>query len=108
MHSDSLTASEFSRWLLGGLLLAFSVVWFSGLEDRKLTDPDEGRYAEISREMALSGDWVTPRLNDLKYFEKPPLQYWATAAAFRLFGESQCGARWWPATTAFACVLLMF
>ena len=108
MHSDSLTASEFSRWLLGGLLLAFSVVWFSGLEDRKLTDPDEGRYAEISREMALSGDWVTPRLNDLKYFEKPPLQYWVTAAAFRLFGEHHWVARWWPAVTTLGCVLLMF
>ncbi len=58
--------------------------------------------------MALSGDWITPRLNDLKYFEKPPLQYWATAAAFRLFGDSHWGARWWPATTTFACVLLMF
>lgn len=58
--------------------------------------------------MVLSGDWVTPRLNDLKYFEKPPLQYWATAAAFRVFGDSQWGARWWPATTAFGCVLLMF
>ena len=39
--------------------------------------------------MAASGDWVTPRLNDLKYFEKPPLQYWVTAAAFRAFGVAR-------------------
>ena len=97
-----------SRFYLVGLLIIFSAVWFSNLEYRKLVRPDEGRYAEIGREMALSGDWLTPRLNGLKYFEKPPLQYWATAAAFRLFGDSHWGARWWPATTTFACVLLMF
>ncbi len=90
------------------LLILFTAIWFGNLEGRKLVDPDEGRYAEIGREMALSGDWVTPRLNDLKYFEKPPLQYWATAAAFRIFGEHHWTARWWPATTTFASVLLMF
>ena len=57
------------------LLLLFVVVWFAGLDDRALTRPDEGRYSEIPREMAVTGDWVTPRLNGLKYFEKPPLQY---------------------------------
>ena len=97
-----------SRLYLWGLLLIFTAIWFSNLEYRKLVRPDEGRYAEIGREMALSGDWITPRLNDLNYFEKPPLQYWATAAAFRLFGEHHWTARWWPATTAFGCVLLMF
>ncbi|MFZ1639977.1 MAG: glycosyltransferase family 39 protein [Candidatus Contendobacter sp.] len=101
-------SGQFSKALLLGLLILFTAVWFSNLEYRKLVRPDEGRYAEIGREMALSGDWVTPRLNDLKYFEKPPLQYWATAAAFRLFGDSHWGARWWPATTTFGCVLLMF
>lgn len=97
-----------SKALLLGLLILFTAIWFSNLEYRKLIGPDEGRYAEIGREMALSGDWVTPRLNDLKYFEKPPLQYWATAVAFRIFGDHHWAARWWPATTAFACVLLMF
>ena len=41
------------------------------------------------------GDWLTPRLNDIKYFEKPALQYWATAAAFTLFGEHHWTARLW-------------
>ena len=97
-----------SRFYLLGLLIIFTAVWFSNIEYRKLVRPDEGRYAEIGREMAQSGDWITPHLNGLKYFEKPPLQYWATAAAFRLFGDSHWGARWWPVTTTFACVLLMF
>jgi 4-amino-4-deoxy-L-arabinose transferase-like glycosyltransferase len=60
-------------------------------------NPDEGRYAEIPREMVASGDWVTPRLNGLKYFEKPALQYWATATAFEVFGEHQWTARLWSA-----------
>src|SRR5574337_468719 len=52
------------------------------LGGRRLLHPDEGRYAEIAREMTVSGDWVTPRLDGIKYFEKPPLQYWLTAATF--------------------------
>ena len=46
--------------------------------------------------MSVSGDFVTPRLNDLKYFEKPPLQYWATAIAYDVFGEHNWTARLWP------------
>ena len=71
---------------------------------RPLAHPDEGRYAEISREMAASGDWVTPRLNGIKYFEKPPLQYWAGAAAIGLFGENEFAARLY---TAFASLLTL-
>ena len=90
------------------LLLAFAAVWFSNLEYRKLVNPDEGRYAEIPREMVASGDWITPRLNDIKYFEKPALQYWATAAAYTLFGEHQWTARLWSALTGFLGVLMVF
>ncbi len=93
---------------IGLLLLLASAIWFSNLEYRKLVQPDEGRYAEIPREMTANGDWVTPRLNGLKYFEKPPLQYWVTAAAYRLFGERHWTARLWSALTGFACVLLVF
>ena len=94
------------RWLW--LLLAVAVVWFGNIEYRKLIKPDEGRYAEIPREMVLSGDWVTPRLNDLKYFEKPPLQYWATATAYKLFGEHQWTSRLWAALTGFAGIFLVW
>jgi 4-amino-4-deoxy-L-arabinose transferase-like glycosyltransferase len=81
------------------LLLALIVIWFGNLEYRKLIKPDEGRYAEIPREMVVSGNWVTPRLNGIKYFEKPPLQYWATAVAYEVFGQHQWTARLWPALT---------
>jgi 4-amino-4-deoxy-L-arabinose transferase-like glycosyltransferase len=88
------------------MLLAVVVIWFGNLEYRKLIKPDEGRYAEIPREMVASGDWVTPHLNDFKYFEKPPLQYWATAAAYEVFGEHQWTSRLWTALTGFLGILL--
>jgi 4-amino-4-deoxy-L-arabinose transferase-like glycosyltransferase len=97
---------EIKRWWC--LLLMVAVIWFGTLEYRKLIKPDEGRYAEIPREMIVSGDWVTPRLNDLKYFEKPPLQYWATAAAYTVFGEHQWSSRLWPALTGFCGLLLVW
>jgi len=89
------------------LWLALAALWFGGLGYLDLTHPDEGRYSEISREMASTGDWVTPRLNGLKYFEKPPLQYWATAAAFKAFGESEFVARLWVGLCGFATVILV-
>ena len=94
--------------LFAFLFLAFCVVWFGNLDYRKLVRPDEGRYAEIAREMAVSGDWVTPRLNGIKYFEKPPLQYWTTAAAFRAFGEHEWTARLWTSVTGLAGIFLTF
>lgn len=90
------------------LLISIAVIWFANLEYRTLIKPDEGRYAEIPREMVASGDWVTPRLNDLKYFEKPPLQYWATATAYTVFGEHQWTSRLWAALTGFAGLFLVW
>src|SRR5512133_3715168 len=60
---------------------------------RPLWEPDEGRYAEIPREMLASGDWLTPHLNQVLYFEKPPLQYWLSAISMKLFGSSAAAAR---------------
>jgi 4-amino-4-deoxy-L-arabinose transferase-like glycosyltransferase len=87
-------------------LLGAMLVWFLPLGSYRLFNPDEGRYAEIAREMAASGDWVTPRLDALRYFEKPPLQYWATAATYQAFGESEWSARLWAALTGFLGLLL--
>ncbi len=105
-HLNKSCTGASRRWLW--LLLAAAVIWFGNIEYRKLIKPDEGRYAEISREMVVSGDWVTPRLNDLKYFEKPPLQYWATATAYELFGEHQWTSRLWAALTGYAGILLVW
>ncbi len=88
------------------IAILFACAWLLTLGLRKLANPDEGRYAEIPREMAASGDWITPRLNDLKYFEKPPLQYWGTAAAYRVFGTNEFAARFWCGLTGLAGVFL--
>ena len=75
-------------WMLGAATLACTVLWFALLAHRPLFDPDEGRYAEIPREMLSGGDWVIPHLNALAYLEKPPLQYWLTALTYRVLGQT--------------------
>lgn len=84
-----------SRRLLWPLFLAFCLIWFYALGARTLVPTDEGRYAEMAREMVATGDWITPRLNAIKYFEKPPLQVWMTALAFKAFGLGEWQARLW-------------
>ncbi|MGH8784459.1 MAG: glycosyltransferase family 39 protein [Cupriavidus necator] len=78
---------------LGLVVLAFALLWFGTLGVRHLLGPDEGRYAEIAREMLSTGDWVTIRYNGLKYFEKPPFHMWATAVSYTLFGVGDWQAR---------------
>ncbi|MBF0154271.1 MAG: glycosyltransferase family 39 protein [Magnetococcales bacterium] len=90
------------------VLTLAAVIWFAFLGQRDLRDPDEGRYAEIPREMVASGDWITPRLNGFKYFEKPPLDYWGTALAYTLFGTGQGTSRLWCAALGFLGVVWTF
>ena len=84
------------------------MLWFGALDEREFFHPDEGRYAEIPREMVASGDWITPRLNGLKYFEKPVLQYWITAVSYLALGEEEFVARLWPALAGFLTLLLVY
>lgn len=87
-----LHASKTAMWTLFGL---FIVVTLYALSVRTLVPPDEGRYAEMAREMFASGDWITTRLNGIKYFEKPPLQTWMNALTFAAFGFGDWQARLW-------------
>jgi len=81
------------RVLYLGLTALLTLLWIATLTTRPLFNPDEGRYAEIPREMAAGGDWVIPHLNGLAYAEKPPLQYWATAVSYRVLGTTALAAR---------------
>jgi 4-amino-4-deoxy-L-arabinose transferase-like glycosyltransferase len=97
-------AGASSPWLLA-LLGLVALVWFASLGTRSLVHPDEGRYAALSLQMVHGGDWVTPRLNGLLYFEKPALQYWIGALSFLAFGVNEFAARLWPGLAGFLTVL---
>jgi dolichol-phosphate mannosyltransferase len=73
-----------------------------------LIDPDEARYAEISREMLESGDFIVPTRFGEPYLDKPPLLYWLTATSFRVFGISVWSARLVPALAALATIGVIF
>ncbi len=91
-------------FILAVILVVY--VYFAGLGDYGFIDPDEGRYSEIPREMIESGDYITPRLNYVKYFEKPILHYWLTAAAFNVFGQNEFSGRLAPVLLGlFGCAL---
>jgi 4-amino-4-deoxy-L-arabinose transferase-like glycosyltransferase len=97
-------------WLRDLLLLAavFGALYFFMLGRAALGNPDEGRYAEIPREMAAAGDWVTPRLDGVAYFEKPPLMYWAVAACTAVLGPGEAALRTAPALFGLGGVLLAY
>ncbi len=88
------------------LTIALGMLFFIFLGQRPLFTPDEGRYAEIAREMVSRGDYITPYLNSIKYFEKPVLFYWMEAAAIKAGGTSITALRSINAILAiFGCLI---
>jgi 4-amino-4-deoxy-L-arabinose transferase-like glycosyltransferase len=73
-----------------------------------LFEPDEGRYAEIPREMLQRGEWVVPYLQAEPYLDKPPLLYWLVMGSYRLFGVHDWAARLVPALAVHGCILLTY
>ena len=83
-------------WAVGRLALVLLVAYlclFNGLTAFGLVGPDEPRYASIARDMAASGDWVTPRLHGEPWLEKPILYYWVAALGYRVLGDGELAAR---------------
>ena len=76
------------RRLLLSAIAVFAILILLELPGSPLIEPDEARYAEIPREMLAAHDLVTPRLDGMRYYEKPPLLYWANAASLTLLGET--------------------
>ena len=94
-------------WLVWAVAL---VLVLGGLGSFGILDNNEGLYAEIPREMLVSGDWhhwIIPHLNGLPYMEKPPLLYWLTAISFLVFGQTEWAARLVPALSSLSCVGLL-
>jgi 4-amino-4-deoxy-L-arabinose transferase-like glycosyltransferase len=97
------------HFYLIALLCLCAVVFFYGLGRLPFIGPDEPRYAEVAREMYATGDWITPRLGGIKWFEKPALTYWLLATGYALFGENEFGARFGvAAVSTFGALLLYF
>lgn len=90
------------------LMLLCAALFLYRLGRPALGDPDEGRNAEVAREMLTTGDWLTPHINGARYLDKPPAFFWAVAATFRLVGVGELGARLPSALFAFLTVALVF
>jgi 4-amino-4-deoxy-L-arabinose transferase-like glycosyltransferase len=86
-------ADNQERFLKWALAVCVAVMFLGFGNNRALWDPDEGRYAEMAREILVLHDWVTPHLNNLLYFEKPMMHMWLEAISFTVFGISERAAR---------------
>jgi dolichol-phosphate mannosyltransferase len=97
-----------ASWLFGLLLMLLAALLLFPELNEPLQDPDEGRQAEVPREMLAHDDLLMPRMLGQPYYEKPPLQYWLTAASYTLFGVHPWAARLIPALAAWFTVLFSY
>ncbi len=90
------------------LLLAFALVYLLPLATHGLWIPDESRYAQISQEMLLTGNWAAPHFMGIRYFEKPAAGYWMIALGQAMFGQNLFGVRFASALSTGLSILLVY
>lgn len=101
IHEKHILAQDMAL-LFFGLLLFFLI----GLGGHAYIVPSEARYIEVPRQMVVTHDWLTPRINGVKFFDKPPLLYWLQAAQIKVFGLGEFSGRFWIAMTMlFLCLI---
>ena len=101
-------SSRRQRGVVAFLILLSLVLFFHRLGSLSLFDADEPAFAEATREMLLSGDWITPHFNFEPRFDKPILFYWLMALAYKSFGIGEFAARFWSAAFATGLVLSIY
>lgn len=97
-----------SRSWLWLWLFVLGGAFFVGLGTWGPLESSEARYAEIGREMLVTGDWLHPRLLGIQHFHKPPFTYWLTAASLTIFGPHAAGVRILPVLAVLLQVLLVY
>jgi 4-amino-4-deoxy-L-arabinose transferase-like glycosyltransferase len=105
-HIVTMSPTHSPRWPGFLIALMWLFIWLIPLGTRVLVSADEGRYAALSLGMLQSGDWLTPRLNGVLYFFKPPLQYWGGALAMAALGVNEFAARLYPALSGLFTVAI--
>ncbi len=74
-------------------LIVAAAIYLPSTMSRAVIDYDEGYYSQVAQQMIVRGDWVTPYANGVRFLEKPPFMYWATAASMRAFGVNEFALR---------------
>ncbi len=90
------------------LIFVSSIFFFLNLGSIPLMEPDEGRNAEVARELLATGDWLTPHLDFIRYLDKPILFFWAAAGSMKLMGVNEFAARFPSALSALIGVLAVY
>ena len=101
------SSSEVRRWPLL-ILLVLPALLLYPTRSFRLLEPDEGRYAQIAREMLANHEWIVPTLQGEPYLDKPPLFYWLVAISYRAFGVSDSVARLVPSLALHLTILLVY
>ncbi len=104
MDNDRTVLKKYSLWLFA----IYALVLFLFMNNWGTVESSEARYAEIAREMLVSGDWIHPQLLNIHHYHKPPLTYWITGFGYLLFGINTFGARFFLAVSVLMQLLLIY
>jgi len=104
MHSNRSVLMKYAPLLIAIYVLTV----FIFMNDWGTVESSEARYAEIAREMLISGDWIHPQLMNIHHYHKPPFTYWITAVSYSLFGINTFAARFFLAVSVLIQLVLIY